>query len=1223
MLALILRGVGIAAYAGLIAGLGLVLFRRARSARLWRPVLAGALVRLALVLIAHLVSVLLGQHGIFYGDDQGYLTVGSQLAHAWEHGHLPNPTSYAYVGSYSIGYPLLVAFVVLLTGPHILAVTLTNVLLGAASVYMVGRLAQMWLGQDHGVRAAWLLGVLPTLVWWSGVALKENLAMFLVLAALLAAARPDRAPNGTKLILPLIALSSVRFADAIAVCIGLAATRTVELLRGRSDAVRTFGRAAAVAAGTVLVGIVVVSGGHPAAFISSWSDTLSSTQAVYGGGHLASVPGDVARTFIAPYPWVFTHVTFNWYMTLYPGTWLLIMSYPTAIRGIWVLRERRDLLILLLVTIGAFMVLNAYAIGIFFRQRASIEPLVVLLIIAGAESWSGVVRRAAFALALLAPFTLAQSHSLLVPAVLVLGALVLVGVQRRLSAREFRADRGPSSGSVIGPVLTAQGVLKIVQAALRMGAAAIRWLRAKPPAPPDSVAEDPWKGEAAGGGGRVLRRVGFVAVALLVVLLTPAGNVPILAGIPLINAASIVGLLLVVPFVISRKVRSVVVAHLGGVTPRRTVIVGVLLAIAMVAKLALLVSGAHSGWEACYHPVDAPQLASRCERSFDNPLFLQHATRFEQQLNYGAARADQVNGALPQSNWNLSFFNSLRFNRLQPADYRDHLPFSAVWKTSSARRNGEIIYVSYVGEGAIQIGSWRAVLRPSYDRPATLSLRGAPRSGPATVSFAFRPPRSLTGTTSQPYASLRLHHLTPIGPTAPEKALAWLVDLPLLILLIALIYAYGRLATREVWAMLACTVLALLLTAHTAVSVQVMAGLVVVLAALAVRPSWRMLLFAAWAVVMICAVRAHHLFPSWDTVTYRSAGNDPLTYESFARSVLDTGSLRGGESVFYYQPGFRYILFGLRTLFGDSDALLSVAIRSILSLGTLVALTVACASLVRRPVGRLCCFVLGVGVLAILNADGHISTYLDSGISEWPLWAGLPVGTALLILAPNRRWLLAGTVILGICVTTRAETVPGVSVLVVTGLAIWFVRDRRWALLCAATYLAILALPFAHNLLYGGRAVPFTTSSPINVTFPVSDFPRAVTDPVVRSHLGHQLQGVAFAGSASYSSGLEILLRVVQVVWLLTFLTLLVYWRRSSWAAKTLAGLPLIFLAPFLVYDVRDYYPRHIISGHIMMAVSVMIVAALGVIPLPRWVTSVSVIPRGIGSRLLAITGSR
>jgi len=73
------------------------------------------------------------------------------------------------------------------------------------------------------------------------------------------------------------------------------------------------------------------------------------------------------------------------------------------------------------------------------------------------------------------------------------------------------------------------------------------------------------------------------------------------------------------------------------------------------------------------------------------------------------------------------------------------------------------------------------------------------------------------------------------------------------------------------------------------------------------------------------------LAESLQSVLLRGGGTDALTYESFAREILDTWSLRGGEDLFYSQPFFRYVRFTEHLLLGDGDVVVAAFSRSLLT----------------------------------------------------------------------------------------------------------------------------------------------------------------------------------------------------------------------------------------------------------------------------------------------------
>ena len=67
----------------------------------------------------------------------------------------------------------------------------------------------------------------------------------------------------------------------------------------------------------------------------------------------------------------------------------------------------------------------------------------------------------------------------------------------------------------------------------------------------------------------------------------------------------------------------------------------------------------------------------------------------------------------------------------------------------------------------------------------------------------------------------------------------------------------------------------------------------------------------------------------FSNVLYSVGGSDPLKYESWSQQIVHFISLQGGENIFLYQPGYRYLLSLLRLFFGDSHVAISLIGRFI------------------------------------------------------------------------------------------------------------------------------------------------------------------------------------------------------------------------------------------------------------------------------------------------------
>ena len=59
---------------------------------------------------------------------------------------------------------------------------------------------------------------------------------------------------------------------------------------------------------------------------------------------------------------------------------------------------------------------------------------------------------------------------------------------------------------------------------------------------------------------------------------------------------------------------------------------------------------------------------------------------------------------------------------------------------------------------------------------------------------------------------------------------------------------------------------------------------------------------------------------NFNFVKYTYGGGDALKYESWAQQIFIDKSLQGGEDIFFYMPGYRYLLSLLRSFFGDSHS---------------------------------------------------------------------------------------------------------------------------------------------------------------------------------------------------------------------------------------------------------------------------------------------------------------
>jgi hypothetical protein len=427
-------------WCALVAGVGAVAWaigRRAAADRILAPVLVGVGLRVGVMVIANLGSLSLHDHGIFFVDDRTHFNDARKLAGLWRDGHIPDPSSVHVVGTLQFGYAAFVGILFTLGTNSILLGKLANVLLGGITIYLVARIAGNVLGERAKLRAAWIAALAPSLVWWSVPLMKEALATMLVAVGILAVTQLPRRRAVVTLGLLLPVLMVVRSAAVLALVAGAGvavaiAGRQAER-RWLSRPLVAFGSAVAAC---LVAAVLFVSHGNVVNFYDQYAKVIRTEIRLYQGSNPARIPFDAVKSLVTPVPWAFDAETRNWDRGLYPGVWLLLCALPLAAVGAWRLRRHPEGW-LLVVTIATSVTANAFTSGFVFRQRSMVEPLILLLALAGTRSWRMAARTASAALAAAALAAGIQSGSPLVVAVIATAGGVLCLISRWLPGQPF------------------------------------------------------------------------------------------------------------------------------------------------------------------------------------------------------------------------------------------------------------------------------------------------------------------------------------------------------------------------------------------------------------------------------------------------------------------------------------------------------------------------------------------------------------------------------------------------------------------------------------------------------------------------------------------------------------------------------------------------------------------------------------------------------------------
>lgn len=469
---------------------------------------------------------------------------------------------------------------------------------------------------------------------------------------------------------------------------------------------------------------------------------------------------------------------------------------------------------------------------------------------------------------------------------------------------------------------------------------------------------------------------------------------------------------------------------------------------------------------------------------------------------------------------------------------RSRLPFRAAWLGEIDLEEGEGLEVRYVGEGSVVVGPTATILPANYQGQ---SVELFPPAGRHRLEASFRyDDGSRVGMQSAALApSIHIAVIQEDGKRRPLAVRGSAVG-PMLI--VALLDGAMALSVVVLIAGLSNTLRVLLTLAVAAVWGTFTLGI-----SLSPWMSFGILLTTAVAAILFSRVRRPAvLLPvalavagmstrgrleSWTAMVVRSGGDDWLTYEGHARSILETWSLAGGESVFYYQPLYRYVKFLLRMLLGEADFLTYAAMSAGFFGGALVLTALVAGRLPGRT--RWLAAMTAGGILAIVCSDWAQSMTLV-GLSEPLGWALFLWAIALLFCGERFALQGVGIFLAGLSAITRLNHLPAVLLTAGTFFLHRMPRMSARSLALAAIFASVLLLPLLHNLVYGGAFVLTTASAaiPENLLIrPVRLF-ELWTDPELRGDLLGQLYLMVNASAGWWSfDPLLMGLRVSEALW--------------------------------------------------------------------------------------------
>ncbi len=353
------------------------------------------------------------------------------------------------------------------------------------------------------------------------------------------------------------------------------------------------------------------------------------------------------------------------------------------------------------------------------------------------------------------------------------------------------------------------------------------------------------------------------------------------------------------------------------------------------------------------------------------------------------------------------------------------------------------------------------------------------------------------------------------------------------------------------------------------------------------------------------------------TVHFFVPGHDSMTYETFFRNMLSSGNLfdffRGTEDIFLYQPAYRYYLAFMHLIFGDGNLGITI-FNKFLYLLTLPLVI----SMFLRKLSFFPSVILGVGFLVPLVSFVFVN--LESNLSEYSALLFFTLAIYLFFLGKKGSHFILGCAFLALGNTVRTHWLPGCVYFLFANVLIFYYRggyltgvkySARTLAIGVGVFCCVYALVPIHNFVYGGEI--FLTTSRINhvstLVVPPAQMLEMLYNGQLPGYILERLEYMFYIGKSNYHIGLTFhtpyqdrymvftqklvhryylalfmnVFSFCYIAILLFNLTQFIRTKSREYFYNFLILLtPFAFLSVHFFYQIKNYYPRHIIAGQLM-----------------------------------------
>ena len=260
-------------------------------------------------------------------------------------------------------------------------------------------------------------------------------------------------------------------------------------------------------------------------------------------------------------------------------------------------------------------------------------------------------------------------------------------------------------------------------------------------------------------------------------------------------------------------------------------------------------------------------------------------------------------------------FNNI-IHPLEPS--RSWLSFEVDWTSDKNTSVDNQVKVLYVGEGTLMIDQEIIILEPSYNKINLLDIF-IPKDSIVEINYLYRFNGLTNSIPNIPYASFSLIGNDDIPLNLFETKLENnLSNISLLLFIIVLIIYIFSLNYKKY--LIALYLLSSMLIYYLILNISnsytdYFEILILVISIVLVLGKKIKNLSEAYILIIFNTISSIKNANLESNVLYSIGGSDPLKYESWSQQIIISKSLEGGESIFFYQPGYRYILSILRLIF--------------------------------------------------------------------------------------------------------------------------------------------------------------------------------------------------------------------------------------------------------------------------------------------------------------------